>query len=238
MSISPHFHSLRSVTAVPGTWTPKVSFLPPLRSRYLHRTTAQQWSSLIRSTLFQSPLVVQGLEHAIVDLDSAVGMVGASFSRNRSCVSQVSYCRFFYLRSTLPVEMTDFGFGELKQGKSAVLPPWVCQQPSAVGQGQPESFSITRLSDNPWPMTSASSQLVAQPGKPQHDGPKWRTRTSRVPSMFYTRATDKRSLICFLRCIGFITSPLTKNPSLHHHILQGLRPPRGQIQATTKTCRT
>ncbi|KXH48362.1 hypothetical protein CSIM01_10309 [Colletotrichum simmondsii] len=127
---------------------------------------------------------------------------------------------------TLPVEMADFGFGELKQGKSAPLPLWVCQKPAAVGQGQPESVSITRLSDNPWPMTSPSSQLVAQPGKPQHDGPKWRTRTSRVPSMFYTIATDKGSLICFLRCIGFITSPLTKNPSLHHYILQGLRPPK------------
>ncbi|KAI3547971.1 hypothetical protein CABS03_10411, partial [Colletotrichum abscissum] len=31
-----------SVTAVPGTWTPKVSFLPPLRSRYLHPTTGKQ----------------------------------------------------------------------------------------------------------------------------------------------------------------------------------------------------
>lgn len=91
-----------------------------------------------------------------------------------------------FLRSsvpTLPIEMADFGFGELKQGKSAPLSLWVCQKPAAVGQGQPESFSITRLSDNPWPMTSASSQLVAQPGKPQNDGPEWRTRTSRVPSM-------------------------------------------------------
>ncbi|KAK1704257.1 hypothetical protein BDP67DRAFT_216576 [Colletotrichum lupini] len=113
---------------------------------------------------------------------------------------------------TLPVEMADFGFEQLKQGKSAPLPLWACQKPAAVGQGQPESFSITRWSDNPWPMTSASSQLVAQPGKPQHDGPKWRTRTSRVPPMLYTRPTDKRLLICFLRCTGFITSPLTKTP--------------------------
>ncbi|KAK1483775.1 hypothetical protein CABS01_13927 [Colletotrichum abscissum] len=107
---------------------------------------------------------------------------------------------------TLPVEMADFGFELLKQGKSAPLPLWACQKPAAVGQGQPESFSITRWSDNPWPMTSASSQLVAQPGKPQQDGPKWRTRTSRVPPMLYTRPTDKRLLICFLR--------------------QGLRPPK------------
>ncbi|KAK1547250.1 hypothetical protein CPAR01_01217 [Colletotrichum paranaense] len=107
---------------------------------------------------------------------------------------------------TLPVETADFGFEESNQGKSAPLPLRVCQKPAAVGQGQPESFSTTRWSDNPWPMTSASSQLVAQPGKPQHDGPKWRTRTSRVPPMLYTRPTDKRLLICFLR--------------------QGLRPPK------------